>query len=106
IFLQPRKFPTLMLETLQNIRIEDFDYPLPADQIAQFPLEVRDSSKLLVLSGNVISEDTFANIASLLPAGSLLVSNETRVVHARLLFTKPSGSTIEIFCIEPVAPIG
>ncbi|MEI6062910.1 MAG: S-adenosylmethionine:tRNA ribosyltransferase-isomerase, partial [Bacteroidota bacterium] len=67
-----------MLETLRNIRIEDFDYPLPADQIAQFPLEVRDSSKLLVLSGNAISEGTFTDLASHLPAGSLLVLNETR----------------------------
>ena len=93
-----------MLETLRNIRIEDFDYPLPAEQIAQFPLAVRDTSKLLVMMDNAISEDTFSNIASHLPSDSLLISNETRVVHARLLFSKPSGAQIEIFCLEPIAP--
>ena len=93
-----------MLESLRNIRIEDFDYPLPVEQIAQFPLAVRDTSKLLVLKNDVISEDTFSNIASLLPIDSLLISNETRVVHARLLFRKPSGSQIEIFCLEPISP--
>jgi len=93
-----------MLEILRNIRIEDFDYPLTADQIAQFPLEVRDKSKLLIMRNNMISEDIFANIASHLPENSLLISNETRVVHARLLFCKPSGSHIEIFCLEPLTP--
>lgn len=93
-----------MLESLRNIRIDDFDYPLPVEQIAQFPLAVRDTSKLLVLKNDVISEDTFSNIASLLPIDSLLISNETRVVHARLLFRKPSGSQIEIFCLEPISP--
>ncbi len=94
----------MILETLRNIRIEDYNYPLPTELIAQFPLEVRDKSKLLLLKENVISENTFENIASLLPADSLLISNETRVVHARLLFRKPSGSQIEIFCLEPVKP--
>ena len=93
-----------MLETIRNIRIEDFDYPLEATQIAQFPLAVRDNSKLLIMKDNMISEDTFSNIASHLPSDSLLISNETRVVHARLLFSKPSGAHIEIFCLEPIAP--
>lgn len=93
-----------MLKTLRNIRIEDYNYPLPVEQIAQFPLEIRDTSKLLIMKDNIISEDTFKNIASYLPADSLLISNETRVVHARLLFRKPSGSHIEIFCLEPVKP--
>lgn len=94
-----------MFENLRDIRIEDYDYPLPPAKIAQFPLEVRDKSRLLLLKEDSISEDIFENIASHLPADSLLISNETRVVHARLLFRKPSGSTIEIFCLEPVAPI-
>jgi S-adenosylmethionine:tRNA ribosyltransferase-isomerase len=94
----------MKLEILRNIRIEDFDYPLPEEQIAQFPLEVRDTSRLLMLKDNHISEDTFSNIATYLPPDSLLISNETRVVHARLLFRKPSGSRIEIFCLEPVEP--
>lgn len=93
-----------MLETLLNIRIEDYNYPLPVEQIAQFPLEVRDKSKLLLLKENVVSEDIFENIASHFPIDSLLISNETRVVHARLLFRKPSGSQIEIFCLEPIKP--
>jgi len=93
-----------MQKALRDIRIEDFDYPLPAEQIAQFPLQVRDNSKLLVMKDNVISENTFSNIASLLPADSIMITNETRVVHARLLFRKPSGSQIEIFCLEPVLP--
>jgi len=93
-----------MLESLRNIHIKGYDYPLPAGQIAQFPLEVRDKSKLLLLKDNQLSEDTFSNIAAYLPADSLLISNETRVVHARLLFRKPSGSQIEIFCLEPVEP--
>jgi len=93
-----------MLETLRNIRIEDFDYPLPLSMIAQFPLEVRDTSRLLLVRDDNISEDTFSNIAMYLPNDSLLISNETRVVHARLLFKKPSGARIEIFCLEPVEP--
>ena len=93
-----------MLESLRNIRIEDYNYSLQAEQIAQFPLDVRDNSKLLIVKNNVISEDTFSTIASYLPADSLLISNETRVVHARLLFRKPSGSQIEIFCLEPIKP--
>jgi S-adenosylmethionine:tRNA ribosyltransferase-isomerase len=93
-----------MPESLRNIRIEDYNYPLPAEQIAQFPLDIRDQSKLLILKDHILSESNFSNIADYLPADSLLISNETRVVHARLLFKKPSGSQIEIFCLEPVQP--
>lgn len=93
-----------MLDSLRNIRIENYNYTLPVAQIAQFPLKERDTSKLLMLKKNQISEDTFSNIASHLPAESLLITNETRVVHARLLFRKSSGSQIEIFCLEPVLP--
>lgn len=93
-----------MLDNLRKICIEDFNYPLPVEQIAQYPLEVRDNSRLLVLKDNTISKDTFLSVASYLPAESLLISNETRVVHARLLFRKPSGSQIEIFCLEPLKP--
>jgi len=93
-----------MPENLRDIRIENFNYPLPVEQIAQFPLEVRDKSKLLVIKNNEISKDTFENIGLYLPENSLLISNETRVVHARLLFRKPSGSQIEIFCLEPLKP--
>lgn len=94
----------IMSENLRNIRIEDYNYPLLAEQIAQFPLKRRDKSKLLLLKDKILSEDIFENIASHLPADSLLISNETRVVHARLLFRKPSGSQIEVFCLEPIKP--
>jgi S-adenosylmethionine:tRNA ribosyltransferase-isomerase len=94
----------MMLENLRNICIEDFNYPLMVEQIAQYPLEVRDKSRLLVFKDNNISEAIFSSIASHLPAESLLISNETRVVHARILFRKPSGSQIEIFCLEPIKP--
>lgn len=93
-----------MLESLRNIHINDYNYPLPDNRIAQFPLQERDKSKLLILQNNHISENTFSNLAHFLPADSLLISNETRVVHARLLFKKPTGSQIEIFCLEPVEP--
>ena len=93
-----------MQDALRNIRIKEFDYALQAEQIAQFPLAVRDTSKLLMLRDGMITEDVFANVAAYLPADSLLISNETRVVHARLLFRKESGAQIEIFCLEPVSP--
>jgi S-adenosylmethionine:tRNA ribosyltransferase-isomerase len=86
------------------IRITDYNYPLPADLIAQFPLENRDASKLLVCDRGIITGDVFSNIAHHLPAKSLLVFNDTRVIRARLLFTKSTGATIEIFCLEPMAP--
>lgn len=93
-----------MIDSLRNIRIDDYNYPLPDNFIAQFPLQERDKSKLLILKNNIMSENQFSNLADYLPADSLLISNETRVVHARLLFKKLSGSQIEIFCLEPVEP--
>ena len=90
---------------LSHIHIDDYDYPLPADRIAKFPLPHRDASKLLVHSDDKISEDRFYNVAQYLPANSLLVLNNTRVVRARLQFYKPTGAAIEIFCLEPVAEI-
>jgi S-adenosylmethionine:tRNA ribosyltransferase-isomerase len=78
---------------------------LPEHQIAQFPLNERDTSKLLITGSGNISEDTFANIAAYLPQHSLLISNETKVVHARVLFQKTSGARIEVFCLQPVAPV-
>lgn len=104
VILAHRNIQLLMFQNIRNTRIEDYDYPLQPEQIAQFPLVKRDSSKLLIFKDNIISENIFANIPSFLPTDSLLVSNETRVVHARLLFRKPSGSQIEIFCLEPVEP--
>ncbi|HNY01577.1 MAG TPA: S-adenosylmethionine:tRNA ribosyltransferase-isomerase [Bacteroidales bacterium] len=88
----------------RTIRISDYDYPLPPERIAQSPLEVRDTSRLLVVRPGEISEDVFKSIGDYLPAGSLLVFNNTRVVHARLLFRKETGAQVEIFCLEPLAP--
>ena len=85
----------------KTIAIADYDYPLPEDRIAKYPLAERDKSKLLVFRNGNISEDTFSNIPNLLPDGSLLVFNNTKVIHARLVFQKETGSTIEIFCLEP-----
>lgn len=85
----------------RNIEIAEFDYPLPNDRIAKFPLEQRDQSKLLVCNHGNIQEHHFYNISELLPSNSLLVMNNTKVIHARLFFQKPTGSIIEVFCLEP-----
>ncbi|MEO8860894.1 MAG: S-adenosylmethionine:tRNA ribosyltransferase-isomerase, partial [Ginsengibacter sp.] len=85
----------------RNIFISDYDYFLPEEKIAFFPLEKRDESKLLVYKNGTINEDIYQNIAFHLPAKTFLVFNDTKVVNARILFTKPSGAVIEIFCLEP-----
>ncbi|MBI2731545.1 MAG: S-adenosylmethionine:tRNA ribosyltransferase-isomerase [Sphingobacteriales bacterium] len=85
----------------KDISIKDFTYHLPDEQIAKYPLPQRDESKLLLYKNGVISEDVYKNIAKHIPADSLLVFNNTKVVEARLLFQKPTGGTIEIFCLEP-----
>ncbi|MCX6268574.1 MAG: S-adenosylmethionine:tRNA ribosyltransferase-isomerase [Bacteroidetes bacterium] len=88
-----------------DIRIKDYDYNLPAGQIAQFPLAERDASKLLIYRQRVASTTVFSEIGRHLPANSLLVFNNTRVIRARLIFRKPTGGQIEIFCLEPLAPV-
>ena len=86
------------------ININDYDYPLPDERIAKFPLSERDSSKLLVYRGGEIIERHFSDIPEMLPDGSLLVFNNTKVVRARLVMHKPSGARVEVFCLEPHAP--
>ena len=86
------------------ININDYDYPLPDDRIAKFPLSERDSSKLLVYRGGEIIERHFSDIPDMLPEGSLLVFNNTKVVRARLVMHKPSGARVEVFCLEPHVP--
>lgn len=85
----------------RQIPIADFTYELPEDRIAAYPPEQRGESRLLVYKDEQISESTYGQIAEQLPAGSLLVFNNTRVVQARLRFSKPTGGAIEIFCLEP-----
>jgi S-adenosylmethionine:tRNA ribosyltransferase-isomerase len=85
----------------QTIAIADYTYHLPEDSIAAYPLAERDASKLLVYHNGSIEEDTYKNIANHIPENSLLVFNNTKVVEARLLFQKPTGGMIEIFCLEP-----
>ena len=87
---------------IKDIHIADYDYPLPEERIAKFPLERRDQSKLLVYQrGGSLQESTFAHLSDYLPDDTLLVFNNTKVIHARLFFRKPTGSTIEVFCLEP-----
>ncbi len=83
------------------LSIKDFTYSLPQERIANYPLAERDASKLLIYKDGNISEDIFRNIAYHIPAESLLVFNDTKVVESRLLFKKPTGGVIEIFCLEP-----
>lgn len=94
------------LETMnpKQLRIEDYNYPLPDERIAKFPLTQRDQSKLLLYRGGEVSEDTFVNLPKYLPSGALMVFNNTRVIQARLHFNKETGAKIEIFCLEPALP--
>jgi len=92
------------MDFIPDININEFDYHLPEDKIAQFPLSGRDESKLLIYKRGLISEDIFKNIPNHLPENSLLVFNETKVIRARLLFRKSNGATIELFCLEPILP--
>src|SRR5690349_5902584 len=85
----------------KDISIQDFTYSLPDHRIAAYPLAERDASRLLIYKNGVITEDIYANIANHLPADSLLIFNNTKVVEARLLFQKATGGIIEIFCLEP-----
>ncbi len=89
----------------KDIAIADFTYVLPAEKIAAFPLPNRDASKLLVYKNSLFREDTYQNIAAFLPENSLLIFNNTKVIPARILFKKPSGGMIEIFCLEPYEAI-
>jgi len=91
-------------EKNQLIYIDSFDYTLPDERIARFPLPRRDDSKLLIYKNTSITESTFSNIADYLPKNCLLVYNNTRVIQARLIFHKETGARIEVFCLEPVTP--
>ncbi len=87
-----------------NITISDYNYELPEERIAKYPLEERDKSKLLIYNKSKISEDVFFNLAKHLNSNSVIVTNNTKVIRARLEFFKPSGARIEVFCLEPHEP--
>lgn len=88
----------------RHIDINDFNYNLPDERIAKFPLEERSSSKLLVYDNGTITESHFRNVDEFLPKGATLVFNNTRVVRARIVMHKDSGARIEVFCLEPHNP--
>lgn len=85
----------------RQLAINDFTYPLPPERIASYPLPDRDASKLLVYRNGQLTETHYRQLPDQLPAGSLLVFNDTRVVEARLRFQKPTGGIVEVFCLEP-----
>ncbi len=85
----------------KKIFIKDYTYSLPEERIAVYPLPERDASKLLIYSNGKIAEDIYKNLADHLPANSFLLFNNTKVIEARILFQKPTGGMVEIFCLEP-----
>ncbi len=92
------------MESPKDIRIADFAYELPDERIAKYPLAERDASQLLVYDHGTISHRHFRDLPALLPEGSLMVMNNTRVIQARLHFRKETGALIEVFCLEPAVP--
>src|SRR5450759_4636371 len=89
---------------MRDIDINDYYYDLPSDLIAQYPVNERDKSQLLIFKENTIVKDSFSNIDEYIPTDSLLVFNNTRVIRARILFRKENGAVIEILCLEPLVP--
>lgn len=92
------------MEETKHIKISDYNYPLPDERIAKFPLPVRDQSKLLVYRHGEVSETRFTSLPDYLEAGELMIFNNTKVIQARLHFRKETGALIEIFCLEPIQP--
>ena len=90
---------------IPDIRIEDYNYPLPDERIAKYPLAERDSSKLLRYVDGKVDEHIFRDITDFLPDNAIMVFNDTKVVPARLHFVRPTGARIEIFCLQPVDPV-
>lgn len=88
----------------RHISIAEYTYLLPDERIARYPLASRHASKLLVYTNGSISDSSFSNIANHVPEGSLLVSNNSRVIPARMFFRKETGAVVEIFCLEPIEP--
>ena len=86
------------------IYIADYNYPLPDERIAKYPLPERDHSKLLVYRDGQVSEDRFYNVGDYIAPHSLLIYNNTRVIQARLELHKTTGARIEVFCLELLEP--
>ena len=99
--LHARQQLAVLIMHPRHLAIQDFIYDLPGERIAQYPLSKREDSRLLICRSGVISEDIYKNISEHIPAQSLLIFNDTRVIEARLKFKKPSGGVIEIFCLSP-----
>lgn len=89
---------------IEQLRISDFDYILSDEKIAKYPLEKRDGSKLLFYNDGNISSSVFSSLPEFIPSNSLMIFNNTRVIHARLLFRKDTGAQIEVFCLSPAEP--
>ena len=89
---------------IPEIHIEDYNYDLPDEKIAKYPLPERDASKLLCYKDGLVTENRFKDIVQILPSDHLMVFNDTKVVPARLHFQRETGAHIEIFCLEPVLP--
>lgn len=94
----------MMSTDTKHIKIQEYDYPLPDERIAKFPIAERDHSKLLVYNKGQVSEDKFYHISDHLPKGALMVFNNTKVIQARMHFRKETGALIEVFLMEPAAP--
>ena len=90
--------------SVESISIQEYNYHLPDERIAKYPLVKRDQSKLLHYCNGAIKVQSFFELPELLPSNSLMVFNNTRVIHARLLFKKATGATIEVFCLSPHLP--
>lgn len=88
----------------RHIHISDYNYQLPDERIARFPLPQRDTSKLLVYRHGTITDDNFFNLPDYLPHGALMVFNNTKVIQARMHFRKDTGALIEVFLLEPFLP--
>lgn len=95
---------TFQVSIYRKIDINDYNYELPDNRIAKYPLIKRDSSKLLVYKGNTITDSEFSSLPDFIPNSSLMVFNNSKVIQARMYFQKPTGATIEIFCLEPYNP--
>ena len=92
------------MKDTKHIKISEFNYPLPDERIAKFPLSVRDESKLLVYRQGEVNEDRFTSLPDYLEPGEMMVFNNTKVIQARLHFRKETGALIEVFCLEPIEP--